>query len=88
MSRQPVPLDWAGAVRGGRSVRMPFPEASRPLVHERDLADAAVVALLDPPFQGGAHVLTGPEPISQADQVRTIADVVGTTAWVADRRRE
>lgn len=81
-------LAWAETVRGGGPVRIPFPEGRRSLVHERDLADAAVAALLDPTHHGRAYVLTGPEPISQAEQVRTIADVVGAPARVEEQPRD
>ncbi|MEU8238470.1 NmrA family NAD(P)-binding protein [Actinoplanes missouriensis] len=85
-------LEWAQQVRGGDVVRMPFPGAVRSLVHERDLADVAVRALLDPRHAGRAYVATGPEALSSQDQVRVIGEVLGrrlrVLAQPLDRARE
>lgn len=52
----------------------------RSLVHEHDVAAVAVRALVDEGHVGRSYVITGPEAISQADQVRVIADEIGQTA--------
>ncbi|MEU4559543.1 NmrA family NAD(P)-binding protein [Actinoplanes sp. NPDC023936] len=70
-------LEWAEQVRAGDVVRMPYPGAGRSLVHERDLADVAVRALLDRRHAGRAYVATGPESLSCQDQVRVIGEVLG-----------
>lgn len=70
-------LDWATQAHTG-VIRAPYGEAGRSLVHERDLADAAVAALTDPGRHAGvAHVLTGPETITQAEQARLIGEAIG-----------
>jgi uncharacterized protein YbjT (DUF2867 family) len=58
-------------------VRWPFGKAARSLIHERDIAAVATRALTDDRHVGAKHVLTGPELISQAEQVHTIGDVIG-----------
>jgi uncharacterized protein YbjT (DUF2867 family) len=68
---------WAEEFRGGDVVRLPFPEAGRSLVHERDLAAVAVLTLLDDHHIGQRYDLTGPEVLTQAEQVETIARAVG-----------
>lgn len=69
-------LGWAGQARSG-VVRAPFGGASRSLVHERDVADVAVRALLDSGHAGKAYLVTGPETVSQAEQVRLIGEAAG-----------
>ena len=68
-------LAWADRIRAGGVVRWAYGEAARSLVHERDIADVAVRALTDRRHAGAKYVLTGPESITQADQVRTIGEV-------------
>ena len=65
-------LEWAEQIRTGDVVRTPFPDAARPLVHERDLADAAVRALLDPGLAGRAFELTGSDTLTQREQVAAL----------------
>ncbi|WP_238164210.1 NAD(P)H-binding protein [Kribbella pittospori] len=68
---------WAGDFRSGDVVRLPYPKAGRSLIHERDIAAVAVLTLLDDRHVGQAHELTGPEVLTQAEQVETIARAVG-----------
>jgi uncharacterized protein YbjT (DUF2867 family) len=68
---------WAADFRAGDVVRLPFPQAGRSLIHERDIAAVAVLALLDDKHVGQKYELTGPEVLTQAEQVETIARVVG-----------
>jgi uncharacterized protein YbjT (DUF2867 family) len=65
-------LGWAEQIQNGDVVRIPSPDAARPLVDERDLADAAVRALLDPTLAGRAFELTGGEALTQRRQVAAI----------------
>ena len=68
---------WAEEFRRGDVVRLPYPEAGRSLIHERDIAAVAVLTLLDDRHIGQAYELTGPEVLTQAEQVETIARAVG-----------
>jgi uncharacterized protein YbjT (DUF2867 family) len=68
---------WAGDFRAGDVVRLPFPEAGRSLIHERDIAAVAVLTLLDDKHIGQTYTLTGPEVLTQAEQVDTVARAVG-----------
>ncbi|MGP4101981.1 alcohol dehydrogenase catalytic domain-containing protein [Nonomuraea sp. KM90] len=72
-------LRWARQVRAG-VVRGAYGAAAMPPVHERDVAAVAVRALLDEGHHGAALHLTGPETITQADQVRIISEVTGIPA--------
>jgi uncharacterized protein YbjT (DUF2867 family) len=70
-------LMWADQVRGQGVVRWPYGAATRSLVHESDLAAVAVRALAEDRHAGQRYLLTGPEAITQADQVRIIGEVTG-----------
>lgn len=68
---------WADEFRAGNVVRLPFPQAGRSLIHERGIAAVAVLALLDDKYIGQTYPLTGPEVLTQADQVETSAQAIG-----------
>jgi uncharacterized protein YbjT (DUF2867 family) len=69
-------LMWAGQIRGNGVVRWPYGAAARSLIHESDIAAVAVRALTGEGHGGAKHVLTGPELLTQAEQVHTIGDVI------------
>jgi uncharacterized protein YbjT (DUF2867 family) len=73
-------LMWAAQIREEGVVRWPYGAAARSLIHESDIAAVAVRALIGDGQGGSKHVLTGPELLTQADQVRTIGDVIGRPA--------
>jgi uncharacterized protein YbjT (DUF2867 family) len=68
---------WASQIRDGDMVRWPYAAAETAPIDERDIAAVATRALLDDRHVGGDYVLTGPESLSQAAQVRTIGDAIG-----------
>jgi uncharacterized protein YbjT (DUF2867 family) len=70
---------WAPQLRSGDVVRWPYASAETAPVDERDIAAVAVRTLLDAGHAGGDHVLTGPESLSQAEQVAIIGDAIGRT---------
>ncbi|MGH8933549.1 MAG: SDR family oxidoreductase [Egibacteraceae bacterium] len=69
-------LMWADQIREG-VVRWPYGDARRSLIHEADIAAVAVRALTEDGHVGGKYPLTGPEAVSQADQVRIIGEAIG-----------
>jgi uncharacterized protein YbjT (DUF2867 family) len=69
-------LWWASQIRAGDVVRWPYADAPTAPIHERDIAAVAVRALLDG-HDGAEYVLTGPESLSQREQVITIGEVIG-----------
>jgi uncharacterized protein YbjT (DUF2867 family) len=74
-------LGWAEQARKG-VVRGPYGQAKRSLVHERDVAEMAVEALLKDGHAKQTYLVTGPEAITQAEQAKLIGDALGTpTAW-------
>jgi uncharacterized protein YbjT (DUF2867 family) len=70
-------LMWADQIRESGTVRWPYGAAARSLIHERDVADVAVRALVEEGHAGARYVLTGPESLTQAEQVRTIGEAIG-----------
>lgn len=69
-------LSWAPQLRDG-VVRQPFGARVRAMIHEADIAAVAVHALLDNTLLGTRPVLTGPEALTTAQQVTTLADALG-----------
>jgi uncharacterized protein YbjT (DUF2867 family) len=70
-------LMWADQIRRDNVVRWVYGEAARSLIDQRDIADSAVRALTEPGHAGQRHVLTGPEAITQIEQVRAIGTALG-----------
>jgi uncharacterized protein YbjT (DUF2867 family) len=68
---------WADSIRDGDVVRWPYGAAETAPIDERDVAAVAARALYEDGHAGGDYVLTGPESLSQAEQVRIIGDVIG-----------
>ena len=68
---------WAGQIRAGGVVRWPYGAAARSLIHESDIAAVAARALTDDGHGGEKPVLTGPELLTQAEQVHTIGEAIG-----------
>ncbi|WP_254693480.1 NAD(P)H-binding protein [Streptomyces qinglanensis] len=75
-------LMWAPQIRAGAPVRTASPQAARTLVHEADIAAAAVRALLTGDLVGAAPELTGPELLTQAEQIALIGEVLGRSVQV------
>jgi uncharacterized protein YbjT (DUF2867 family) len=70
-------LMWAGQIRGGGVVRWPYAAAARSLIHEADIAAVAARALTENGHSGQTYVLTGPQALTQADQVQAISQAIG-----------
>jgi uncharacterized protein YbjT (DUF2867 family) len=70
---------WAPQIRKSDVVRWPYADVETAPVDERDLAAVAARTLLDSRHAGGDYVLTGPESLSHAAQVRAIGDAIGRT---------
>ncbi|MFI6941433.1 NAD(P)H-binding protein [Streptomyces sp. NPDC050418] len=68
---------WAWAIKAGRSICLPFPEAHDAPLHEADLAEAAHAALTDSRHRGGRFTLTGPESLTFAQQAGLLAAAIG-----------
>jgi uncharacterized protein YbjT (DUF2867 family) len=67
---------WASAIRADGVVRWPYGAAETAPVDDRDVAAVAARTLYQNGHAGGDYVLTGPESLSQAEQVSIIGDVL------------
>jgi uncharacterized protein YbjT (DUF2867 family) len=73
---------WAPQIRTTGMVRGAYGDAAVSPIHPRDVSAVATLALLDRQHAGKSYALTGPQSLTQRDQVRIIADVIETSlAW-------
>ncbi|WP_433133703.1 NAD(P)H-binding protein [Micromonospora sp. CA-240977] len=70
-------LWWAAAIRADSPVRWPYGAAETAPIDDRDVAAVVARTLHEDGHAGGDYVLTGPESLSQAEQVGIIGDVLG-----------
>lgn len=70
-------LGWAPQIRSEGIVRWVHRGAARPPIHERDIAAVAVRVLTEGGHDGATYVLTGPETLTQAQQVQAIGEAIG-----------
>jgi uncharacterized protein YbjT (DUF2867 family) len=68
---------WAPQIRAGDVVRWPYADAATAPIDERDVAAVAVRSLLDARHEGGDYVITGPESLTQGQQVAAIGEAIG-----------
>jgi uncharacterized protein YbjT (DUF2867 family) len=68
---------WASAIRAGGAVRWPYADAETAPVDDRDVAAVVARTLCQEGHVRGDYVLTGPESLSQAAQVRILGEVAG-----------
>jgi uncharacterized protein YbjT (DUF2867 family) len=68
---------WGPQIRSGEVVRWPCMDAPTAPIHERDVARVAVLALVEDGHEGAEYVLTGPQSLTQAEQVRAIGEAIG-----------
>jgi len=68
---------WAPAIRAGDAVRWPHLSVPTAPIDERDIAAVAVRTLCKDGHAGAEYVLTGPQSLSQLQQIATIGRVTG-----------
>ena len=68
---------WGPHIRAGDAVRWPYLAAPTAPIDEQDIAVAAVLTLTRDRHAGMEYVLTGPESLSQYEQISTIGSVIG-----------
>jgi uncharacterized protein YbjT (DUF2867 family) len=69
-------LRWQ-SIRAERVLRTAFPEGTASPVHERDIAEVAVRALLDDTHRRMAYPVLGAGPVTAREQVAAIAAALG-----------
>ncbi|GHO88409.1 nucleotide-diphosphate-sugar epimerase [Dictyobacter formicarum] len=70
-------LGWAQQIRSDGVVRWPYGTAARSLIHEQDIATVAVRVLTSDRHNGAKYVLTGPQALTQVEQVHAISQAIG-----------
>lgn len=66
---------WAAQIRAG-VVRWPYADVPTSPIHERDIAAVAALVLCEEGHDKKDYVLTGPQSLSQREQVLTIGEVL------------
>jgi uncharacterized protein YbjT (DUF2867 family) len=84
---------WAPRIRAGDIVRWPYLATPTAPIDERDIAAVGVRALCDTGHAGAEYVLTGPQSLSQFEQLSTIGRAIGRSLRIEemspdDARRE
>jgi len=70
-------LRWAGQVRSGNQVRLPFESVPEALIDPYDIGRVAATILSSPEEHvGKAYRLSGPQALRPSDCVKTIAEVL------------
>ncbi|MCU7825070.1 NAD(P)H-binding protein [Kitasatospora sp. DSM 101779] len=70
-------LAWAAEIRTDGVVRCPYPGSYTVPIHEEDVADVAVRALTTDGHRSAAYALTGPQSLTQQEQVALIGEALG-----------
>lgn len=81
-------LRWVPEIRQGGPVHLVYPDATASPIHEHDIAAVAVRALTEEGHGGAVYTVTGPESLTQAEQVHAIGDAVGRPVAVEAVTRE
>lgn len=76
-------LRWQ-SIRTERVLRTAFPEGTAYLVHERDVAEIAVRALIDDAHRSKAYLIPGAGPLTVREQVAAIGEALGETVRVEE----
>ncbi len=75
---------WAPQIRAGDVVRWPYLEVSTAPIDERDIAAVAVRTLCEDVHSGAEYVLTGPQSLSQCEQIAIIGSVLGRSLRIEE----
>jgi uncharacterized protein YbjT (DUF2867 family) len=75
---------WAPQIRAGDVVRWPYLAAPTAPISERDIAAVAVRALCEDGHAGAEYVLTGPQSLSQLEQLSAIGRVIGRSLRIEE----
>ncbi|MGH3493820.1 MAG: NAD(P)H-binding protein, partial [Sciscionella sp.] len=79
---------WAESIKHEQLVRMPYPQAAKASAHNGDIAAVAAAALLDERHVGARYALTGPQSLTQAQEVAAIGEALGTEIRIEELSRD
>jgi uncharacterized protein YbjT (DUF2867 family) len=75
---------WGPQIRAGGVLRWPYLSAPTAPIHECDITTTAVRALCQHSHTGAEYVLTGPESLSQFEQISTIGHAIGRSLRIEE----
>src|SRR5260370_10677050 len=75
---------WAPKIRAGNVVRWPHLAIPTAPIDARDIAAVAVRALCEDGHAGAEYVLTGPQSLTQFEQVSTIGRAIGRSLRIEE----
>ena len=75
---------WARQILAGDVIRWPYLSVPTAPIDERDIAAVAVRVLCDERHSGAEYVLTGPQSLSQFEQISTIGRAIGRTLSIQE----
>jgi len=81
-------LWWSGQIKAGDVVRGAYGRLKTAPIHEDDIASVAVRALTEDGHAGRRYTLTGPDVLTQAEQVRIIGEAIGRSLRWHELTRE
>ncbi len=72
-------FQWRPQLRAGDVVRAPFGQVRAAVTDPADIAAVAALALTTPGHEAHVYELSGPEPLTAADRVAVLGQVLGRT---------
>ena len=75
---------WVPQIQRGNIVRWPYAAVETAPTHERDIAAVAARTLCDDGHAGGEYVLTGPQSLTQSEQVSIIGRAIGRNLVITE----
>jgi uncharacterized protein YbjT (DUF2867 family) len=75
---------WGSQIRAGGVIRWPYLDSPTAPTDERDIATSVVRTLCDGGHAGSDYVVTGPQSLTQAEQIQTIGRAIGRSLRVEE----
>jgi uncharacterized protein YbjT (DUF2867 family) len=79
-----APHWWGQQLRAGDLIRWPYLEVPTAPIDPRDIAAIAVRALCEDAHAGAEYVLTGPESLTQREQISIVGSVLGRSLRIEE----
>lgn len=79
---------WTPQIRRGDTVRWPYLDVPTAPIHERDVAAVGVQALTEEGHNRAEYVLTGPESLTQREQIAAIGRGIGRSLRIEEMSPE
>jgi len=79
---------WGPQVRTGNTVRWPYLDAPTAPIDERDIAAVGIRALTENGHHEKEYVLTGPQSLTQHEQIAIIGQVIGRALTIEEISRD